>query len=57
MVSVKLADIESFLAKEPGSKASQEKLYVHFVCTAAKENLMSVQEILLWFWQTKGGLN
>ena len=27
-----------------------------FVCTVAKENLTSVQEILLWFQQTKGGL-
>jgi hypothetical protein len=23
------------------------------VCTAAKETFTSVQEILLWFWQTK----
>jgi hypothetical protein len=28
-----------------------------FVCTAAKENLTSVREILLWFWQTKGSLD
>ena len=28
-----------------------------FVCTVAKENLTSVQEILAWFWQTTVGLD
>jgi hypothetical protein len=27
------------------------------VWTAVKENLTNVQEMLLWFWQTKGGLD
>jgi hypothetical protein len=37
--------------------AFEQGKIILFVCTADKLNVTSVQELLLWFWQTKGSLD